>query len=127
MHITAVATQLRTTDLEASIDYYVSRLGFELDFRFEDFYAGLKTIEGHQIHLKLVDAPNPDIGFVQSGTHLHLYFLVDDLDEVASRFRANGVTFHLEAQQTNRGTREFYVLDDQGHVLCFAGTPRSPG
>ena len=119
MAIRSVATQLRTTDLEASIDYYVSRLGFELAFRFQDFYAGLETIEGHQIHLKLVDEPNPDIGFVQAGTHLHLYFAVDDLDDLAARFRANGVIFHRDLAQTDRGTREFYVLDDQGHVLCF--------
>jgi catechol 2,3-dioxygenase-like lactoylglutathione lyase family enzyme len=119
MGIRAVATQLRTTNLEASIDYYVNRLGFDLEFRFQDFYAGLKTIDGHQIHLKLVDEPNPDIEFVQAGTHLHLYFEVDDLDALAVRFRAKGVRFHRDPAETNRGTREFYVLDDQGHVLCF--------
>ncbi len=119
MRITRVATQLRTTDLDATIEYYTSRLGFELDFRFRDFYAGLRTLDGHQIHLKLVDEPDPDIGFVQAGTHLHLYFAVDDLDALAARYRNNGVTFHIDVTETDRGTREFYVLDDQGHVLCF--------
>lgn len=122
-----MATQLRTTDLDATIDFYVSRLGFELDFRFEDFYAGLRTIEGHQIHLKRVDEPNPDIGFVQAGTHLHLFFVVDDVATAANRFRDRGVTFHHDLMETNRGTREFYVLDDQGHVLCFAEDPSASG
>lgn len=120
MDITRVATQLRTTDLEATIDYYVNRLGFELEFRFQDFYAGLATTDGHQIHLKLVDEPDPGIGEVQVGLHLHLYFLVEDLDRIAADFRERGVTFHRDLMETNRGSREFYVLDDQGHVLCFA-------
>ena len=127
MNIRRVATQLRTTNLDASIDFYVTRLGFELDFRFEDFYAGLRTIAGHQIHLKLVDEPNPDIEFVQRGTHLHLYFAVDDLDAVAAGFRSNGVRFHREVLESGRGSRECYVLDDQGHVLCFSDDRSSPG
>ena len=48
---------------------------------------------------------------------------MSDLDATASGFRERGVTFHRDLTQTNRGTREFYVLDDQGHVLCFAGRP----
>ena len=62
-----MATQIRTTSLDASIDYYVSKLGFELDFRFEDFYAGIRVTDDLSIHLKLVDAPDPSIEFVQKG------------------------------------------------------------
>ena len=114
------ATQLRTTDINATVDYYVNRLGFELAFRYQDFYAGLKATSGHDIHLKLVDEPNPDLDFVQSGLHQHLYFEVDDLDDLAARYHDRGVRFHREVLETERGSREFYVLDDQGHVLCFS-------
>ena len=120
MTVHRTATQIRTTDLNTSIDYYVSKLGFELDFRFEDFYAGVRVSDEHSIHLKLVDERDPAIDFVQQGNHLHLFFEVDDADAAAERLRRSGVTFHKDPAETAWGTREFYVLDDQGHVLCFA-------
>jgi catechol 2,3-dioxygenase-like lactoylglutathione lyase family enzyme len=120
MTVNRVATQIRTTNLDASIDYYVSRLGFELDFRFRDFYAGIKVTDDHSIHLKLVDEPDPSIRFVQQGDHLHLFFEVDDADATAERLRRSGAEFLKDLDETAWGTREFYVLDDQGHVLCFA-------
>ena len=40
--VSGVITQIRTTNIEESIEFY-TRLGFELDFRFKDFYAGIKS------------------------------------------------------------------------------------
>jgi catechol 2,3-dioxygenase-like lactoylglutathione lyase family enzyme len=50
----SVTTQLRTTNLEESIEFYVSKLGLELGFRYEDSYAGI-NVGNQQFHLKLVD------------------------------------------------------------------------
>ena len=119
MAIHGVVTQLRTTDLDASIDFYVDKLGFELEFRYEDFYAGIKV--GDQgFHLKLVDDPDPSIAFVAAGEHLHLFFQTDDVAADATRLAAAGVEFLKEPTTTPWGTQEFYVEDNQGHVLCFA-------
>ena len=41
MSVKQVIPQIRTTDMEESIDFYVNKLGFELDFRYQDFYAGI--------------------------------------------------------------------------------------
>ena len=38
--ISGVIPQLRTTDLRSSIDFYTTKLGFQLEFQYEDFYAG---------------------------------------------------------------------------------------
>ena len=53
MTITGAIPQLRTTDLAASIRFYTERLGLTLEFRYEDFYAGIRA--GDQLfHLKPV-------------------------------------------------------------------------
>ena len=118
MSVSGVITQLRTTDLDESIHFYVSKLGLELDFRYEDFYTGIKA--GDQLfHLKLVDEKDPSIDFVSSGDHLHLYFTTDDLQSTAQDLKENGVIFLKEFSETPWGTKEFSVKDSQGHILYF--------
>ena len=58
MSVSGVITQIRTTDLDGSIEFYVAKLGLDLEFRYEDFYAGIKA--GDDIfHLKLIDEKDP--------------------------------------------------------------------
>ena len=118
MTVSGVIPQIRTTNLDESIDFYVSKLGFELGFKYSDFYAGIKAGD-QSFHLKLVDTEDPSIAFVSDGGHLHLYFTTDDVDAEAQKLRRNGVVFRGEVADTPWGTREFWVIDNQGHVLCF--------
>jgi catechol 2,3-dioxygenase-like lactoylglutathione lyase family enzyme len=118
MTILGVTPQLRTTSLDDSIAFYVGRLGFALDFRYRDFYAGIR-VGTQSFHLKLVDAKDPSIAYVREEGHLHLYFPTDDVEADARRLRRNGVVFREEVTDTEWGTREFWVEDDQGHSLCF--------
>jgi uncharacterized glyoxalase superfamily protein PhnB len=118
MAVTGVIPQLRTTDLDRSIDFYVATLGFELAFRHSDFYAGI-AIGTQRIHLKLVDQPDPSIAYVSEEDHLHLYLTTDDVDREAARLERTGVVLRTEVADTPWGTREFTVVDDQGHVLYF--------
>lgn len=117
--ISSIVPQLRTTDLEGSINFYVNSLGFELDFRYEDFYAGLRVGES-QMHLKLVDDPDPAINFVREGGHLHLFLPVADADAEAERLSKLGITPFHGPTSTPWGTREFHITDNQGHVLAYS-------
>ena len=118
MPIRGVVAQLRTTDLDASIRFYTQRLGLELAFRYGDFYAGIRA--GRQsFHLKLVDATDPSIAFVDAGEHFHLYLEVDDADATAAVLRQNGVHLIKGVHATPWGTKEFAAKDDQGHTLYF--------
>jgi catechol 2,3-dioxygenase-like lactoylglutathione lyase family enzyme len=118
MTVSGVIPQLRTTNLEESIDFYVSKLGFALGFKHSDFYAGIK-VGDQSFHLKLVDHTDPSIAYVAEEGHLHLYFTTDDVDGEAQRLRRNGVLLQGDIANTPWGTREFWVLDNQGHLLCF--------
>lgn len=42
MTIKAIAPQIRTTDMNSSIEFYTKKLGFEVAFNIEDFYAGFE-------------------------------------------------------------------------------------
>ena len=118
MTIVAAIAQLRTTDLDGSIRFYVERLGMKLAFRHEDFYAGIDA-DGQTFHLKHVDAPDPSIADVREGGHFHLYFETDDAAALATTFAQRGVRLVEGLHETAWQTREFVIEDDQGHTLYF--------
>jgi catechol 2,3-dioxygenase-like lactoylglutathione lyase family enzyme len=114
--ITGGIPQLRTTDLEASIRFYTETLGLKLEFRYEDFYAGIRA--GNQLfHLKRVDEKDPSIAFVADGEHFHLYLETDDVAAAAAALKAKAVVFVKDIHDTAWGTREIAIKDDQGHTL----------
>jgi len=118
MHVTGVIPQLRTTNLAASIAFYTEKLGFTLEFEYQDFYAGIRA--GTQVfHLKLIDQPDPSIAFVEHGDHFHLYFAVDDANATAAMLKRNGVQLLRDVHDTPWNTRELVARDDQGHTLYF--------
>ena len=49
--IKKMSPQFLVTDIEHSIEFYTKKLGFDLEFRYEDFYAGIIK-DGCSIHLK---------------------------------------------------------------------------
>ena len=118
MTIKAIAPQIRTTDMKSSVEFYTTKLGFEVAFNFEDFYAGIRAGD-HTFHLKLVDEQDPSIPFVEEGGHLHLYFESDDINAVAERLKENGVALVKDVHDTDWQTREIVLHDDQGHTLYF--------
>jgi catechol 2,3-dioxygenase-like lactoylglutathione lyase family enzyme len=118
MHITRVTPQLRTTDLEGSIEFYTVKLGFTLDFRYEDFYAGVRSGDS-VVHLKLVDAPDPSIAFVRDEEHFHLYLRTEDVASLAAMLKGRGVPLLEDVHETPWGTRECAIRDNVGHTLYF--------
>jgi len=118
MRVVNVISQLRTTDLSESIRFYTTKLGFTLEFRYEDFYAGIRA--GNCLfHLKPVDEKDASIDVVDAGDHFHLYLQTDDATAFANALRNNGVPLVRDVHDTEWGTREFVIKDDQGHTLYF--------
>jgi catechol 2,3-dioxygenase-like lactoylglutathione lyase family enzyme len=116
MTISGVIPQLRTTDLASSIRFYTTKLGLSLEFKYQDFYAGIRA--GNQIfHLKLVDEKDPSIRFVDEGEHFHLYLETGDVAAAAAALKANGISLVKDVHETPWGTKEVVIKDDQGHTL----------
>jgi len=117
LRIKQMSPQLPVTDLERAIEFYITKLGFELEFRYEDFYAGIIK-DGHSIHLKLGDSPikskvqNVDDGF------LEILFSVDHVDELYQELSAKSVQIIQPLRQMPYGT-EFYITDPDGNIIAF--------
>lgn len=119
MQITSAIAQLRTTDLAESIRFYTTKLGLTLDFQYQDFYAGIRA--GNQMfHLKLCDEKDASIEFVDRTEGFHLYFETDDVAAVAAMLTKNGVPLVKDVHETDWGTRELIIKDNQGHTLFFS-------
>ena len=118
MAVKRIVPQLRTTDLASSLRFYTDKLGFAVEFRYEDFYAGVRA-GGHVFHLKQTDDVDPSIRYVDDEDHFHLYFETDDVDAVAAQLAANGVTIVRGVHETPWRTKELVINDDQGHTLYF--------
>ena len=116
--IGSVIAQLRTTDLQGSIDFWTKAVGLELDFLHGDFYAGIRAGAG-AFHLKLVDTPDPSIAYVEAGRHLDLYLASDDAHGTVAALAARGVRPRIPLHETDWGTLEFAIFDDQGPTIYF--------
>lgn len=121
MAITGIVPQLRTTDMAASIAFYTQKLGFSVEFNYQDFYTGIRA--GDQVfHLKLVDEKDPSIPYVDKGGHFHLYLEAADVIEFAAQLKAKNVPLMKDVHETRWNTREIVIHDDQGHTL-YVGQP----
>jgi catechol 2,3-dioxygenase-like lactoylglutathione lyase family enzyme len=117
--LTGISPQFLVDDLARAIEYYTQRLGFGLDFQYEDFYASVSR-DGCAIHLKEAPKNEADRPHRQQNEHLDAYIGVSSAaalyDELGSR-RAL-ITKALEDRPWS--CRDFYVQDPDGYILCFS-------
>jgi catechol 2,3-dioxygenase-like lactoylglutathione lyase family enzyme len=118
MTITRIVPQLRTTNMASSIRFYTEKLGFSVEFNYQEFYIGIRA--GAQIfHLKLVDEKDPSIAYVDAGEHFHLYLEASGIADIAAQLKANDVELVKDVHETPWNTREIVIHDNQGHTLYF--------
>ena len=109
---------LYVDDQERALGFYTEKLGFSVDFNYQDFYVGIRA--GSQlVHLKLVDKKDPSIPYVDEGGHIHLYIEINGVTAFAAQLRASGVPLIKDVHETPWGMREIVIHDDQGHTLYF--------
>lgn len=111
--IKQMSTQLQVTNLERAIAFYTQKLGFEVQFRFEDFYAGIFK-DGCFIHLKLNDQPLAP----KAGEELEMMLTIDNIRQVYDELLAKGIHFTQTLRQMPYGS-EFYIADPDGNVIAF--------
>ena len=105
----AAVPVLVVPDLRAAIDFYTSKLGFNLEWEYGDppGYAAVK-FGNADIHL----AENPEV--TNTGA-VWLHLQVDDVDGVYEALRENGVTVEGPPQDRPWGMREIIVVDLNGY------------
>jgi catechol 2,3-dioxygenase-like lactoylglutathione lyase family enzyme len=128
----AIAPFFIVDDLQASLAFYTSRLGFEVAFtgggdgEGEDFYGGVQR-DGVMIMLKAITPeihPQPNHSR-HEWARWDAYVYTPDPDSLYSEYVAKGVPMHRPLADTGDGLRAFEIIDNSGYVICF-GRPRNP-
>jgi catechol 2,3-dioxygenase-like lactoylglutathione lyase family enzyme len=114
-------------DLDATIAFYESRLGFEVRYKggggdgdAEDFWAFV----GRDRVMIMLKAIAPEV-HPQPNRSRHewarwdAYVNVDDPDGLYAEFVSRGVKFNQELGDTWDGLRAFEVIDNNGYAICF--------
>jgi catechol 2,3-dioxygenase-like lactoylglutathione lyase family enzyme len=104
-------------DLEQSLDFYTQKLGFEIDFRYEDFYVGIVR-DGYTLHLKSGSPPSEERANKRKNEHLDLYFSVEEIHNLFESMKSRPITIIQSLRQMPYG-REFYIADPDGYILGF--------
>ena len=113
----SMSPQLLVQDIERSLEYYILKLGFDLDFRYEDFYAGVSR-DGHAIHLKQGIPSTHERANRKDNEHLDIAFIVEGLDALLKHVQKQSVEIAQQPRDMPYG-REFYVFDPDGYILGF--------
>ncbi|MDN3580611.1 VOC family protein [Mucilaginibacter flavus] len=104
-------------DLEQSLNFYRQNLGFEIDFRYEDFYAGIIK-DGFSIHLKLGYSAIKNRVSNSDDEHIDLTFEITGINDFFEVIKTLPVTIIQPLRQMPYGT-EFYIADPDGYTLAF--------
>src|SRR5215470_14458829 len=115
--VTSLAPQFLVDDLSAATAYYRDRLGFELDFVYESFYASVSR-DGFSIHLKCAPKTVADRAHRKENEHLDAYIGVQGIEALFDELKAKGANITRPLEERLWGCKDFYVEDLDGYLLC---------
>jgi catechol 2,3-dioxygenase-like lactoylglutathione lyase family enzyme len=119
--LTSLAPQFLVDDLARSIAFY-RRLGFAFGEPWDGFYA-IGVRDGLELHLKESPKCEEARRFQRLNEHLDAAVGVDGIEAYYAQCVAAGVGIVKPLTPTPWGTKDFYVTDPDGYVLCFGGRP----
>lgn len=110
---------LMVADVSRSTDYYVTKLGFKVDWehRDRDYVISGVSRDGCPIYLceGTVSKPNSRI-----------WIGVEDVDQLYSEYSVSGAII-VKTPTNYSWAREMHVLDPDGHLLRMASDPPTAG
>ncbi len=116
--ISAIVPQFLVDDLDRATAYYCDQLGFEIDFRYEDFYASVSR-DGFAIHLKCGPKSPADREHRKQNEHLDAYVSVSGVRILFAELQGRGIRVLKTLEERPWGCVDFYVEDPDGNTLRF--------
>lgn len=103
---------LLVAELERAMEFY-HRLGFETEFIYEGFYAGLRK-DGYSLHLKVAEHEKrrPAAG------HVDVVLAVSGIRDLYETLKGAGVKIVQPLREMPYGL-EFYIADPEGYVIAM--------
>jgi catechol 2,3-dioxygenase-like lactoylglutathione lyase family enzyme len=115
--IKKMSPQLLVTDLNNSIAFYTEKLGFELEFRYEDFYAGIIR-DGCSIHLKSGKPSMEERKNKRENNDLDIVFSVENVELLYEEFLKKSIDIVQPLCDRPYG-KEFYIADPDGYIFAY--------
>lgn len=115
--IKGMSPQLLVADIGRSIAFYTKQLGFELEFQYDDFYAGIIK-NGFSIHLKSGHASAEERKNKRKNEDLDIVFSVQDVEVLYATVLTKQVEISQPLCERPYG-KEFYIIDPDGYILAF--------
>jgi uncharacterized glyoxalase superfamily protein PhnB len=120
--LTSLAPQFLVDDLHRAIAYYRDALGFTFGEPWGGFYA-IGKLDGLELHLKEAPKNPAERKHRRDNEHLDAAAGVDGIEAYYERCVARGAKILRPLAATEWGTKDFYVEDPEGYIICFGGTP----
>ena len=117
--VTSFAPQFLVDDLERSIAYY-RKLGFTFGEPWDGFYA-IGELDGLELHLKEAPKNQAERLWRRDNEHLDASAGVDGIEAFYEQCVVNGITIIKPLAATAWGTKDFYIEDPDGYIICFGG------
>jgi len=114
--------QLFVTDLAASCEFYVDKLGFAVAFSYgEPPFYGQVFRDGARLNLRCLSSPAIDPKLRDREHLLAASITLDDAKPLFLEFQSAGVAFHQTLRTEPWGARTFIVSDPDGNLILFSG------
>jgi uncharacterized glyoxalase superfamily protein PhnB len=115
--IKKMSPQFLVADIEHSIEFYTKKLDFEVDFRYEDFYAGIIK-DNYSIHLKSGKPSIEERESKRENIDLDIIFSVEGVEDLYEELMNKSVEIVQPLCDRPYG-KEFYIADPDGYILAF--------
>jgi uncharacterized glyoxalase superfamily protein PhnB len=121
---TTVMPSLTVNNLQQSLDFFTG-LGFEVEDRWEEKGVLLGVmLKAGEARLGLSQDDGKKGRDRIKGVGMRIYIEAnDDIDQVAKRAKASGITLQAEPHDTEWGTRAFEVTEPSGFALTIGSAP----
>ncbi len=116
--LNSIAPQFLVANLRSAIDYYQHQLGFEQKIAYQNFYASV--IRGNaEIHLKCADQLSGEREHRRTNNHVDALIRTTEVESIFEEIKDRGAEILQPVETQAWGTKDFLVLDLDGHILCF--------
>lgn len=115
--IKQMSPQLIVADIDRSVEFYTKNLGFDVDFRYEDFYAAVIK-DSFSIHLKLGKPFQQERKSKRNNEDLDIVFSVEEIETLYEELSNKSVAITQTLREMSYG-REFYIADPDSYIIAF--------